>query len=95
MRMETQVMSTGEGSLVPVPILERHTKPTIPIAFESTEEAFYMLEVLRSQILHFLARAARFLAEHDSQPEAFEMLAPSLWDSKSSFKNGKTPSNLF
>ena len=87
MRIETQVMSMGERSLMPFPISRRLAKPAIPPVFESSQEAFYILEVLRSQILHFLAHAARLLAENDSRPEAFGALAPELIEFEDLFRD--------
>ena len=79
LRLETQVISIGGNrSIIPVPIPLRPPKPIIPPIFASVPEAFFFLETLQNQIIHFFSFAAQVLVEKDHKPEAFEMLAPEL-----------------
>ena len=87
LRIETQVMSMGERALMPIPTLRKPTKPAVPPVFESIQDAFYMLEVLRSHILDFLAHAARVLAENEYRSEAFEALRPELAEVEQLFRD--------
>jgi hypothetical protein len=77
-RIESQLLGFGDSWIVDSPTTARPAKPVVPEVFKGVEDAFFTIETLHNQILHFFSYVGNFLAEQEDKPEAFDFLSYEL-----------------